>query len=75
MVPVPEQVKLGSQDAFLRGGNTGLPESREITLPFIHFVTKRLITPLPHGEITLGGGGTPRVVYFERFTEKKVNIF
>ena len=59
-----------------RGDNkpfTPFTESREITLQFIHFVTKGLITPLPHGEITFFGRKLPGGVYLERFAEKKVN--
>ena len=54
-----------------RGGNKPFTESREITLQFIHFVTKGLITPLPHGEMTFFGRKLPGGVYLERFVEKK----
>ena len=57
-----------------RGGNNRFTESREITIQFIHFVTKGLIFPIPLGEMTLFGRKLPGGVYLERFAEKKVNM-
>ena len=54
-----------------RGGNNRFTESREITLQFIHFVTKGIIFPIPLGEMTLFGRKLPGGVYLERFAEKK----
>ena len=54
-----------------RGGNNRFTVSREITLQFIHFVTKGLIFPIPLGEMTLFGRKLPGGVYLERFAEKK----
>ena len=58
-----------------RGGNNRFTVSREITLQFIHFVTKGLIFPIPLGEMTLFGRKLPGGGYiWKDLPKKKVNM-